>query len=1005
MASRSVIVRLEAEVAGFVAGMGRAGRATDDVARQVVQARRSVDENTAAMEKAGKVMLGFGTLTVAGLGASAKAAMDWETAWAGVTKTVNGTPQEMDALEVSLRNLAKTLPATHEEIAGVAEAAGQLGVARQDVVGFTKTMIDLAVSTNLTADEAATQIAQISNVMGTMAREGAQGVSRFGAALVALGNDGASTESEILAMTQRIAGAGATVGATETDVLALSNTLASMGIKAELGGGVTTRVLLKMFSAVKEGGGELDAFAKAAGTSAADFAKAYGESPVRAMDLVNKGLNRINEEGGNVVSTMKDMGIKGTEEVQVMLALANSGDLLSDSLDLGAKAWAENSALTQEAGKRYETTESKVKIAWNNIKDAAIDAGAVLLPVIQGIAESVSGLAQTFGNLPEPVQAVVVGFAGIVGGAALLGGGLLTLTTKFMETRSSIRALNTAGSAVPGTLGKVGKAAGIAAAAMIGMQVANAIFTQKKTVEAEAYAQALTKVANAAKSAAGQDGKGLDSVFSGYDVQFGIAISDIDSMSEAVKRLNNQDDADGIMKAWEPLTSFLGFAKPEILAVEDRFKELGNTMGQMASSGDTETAAEGFRVLTNEFQKNGKGAREALESVPGYKSALMELATSAGVAMTDQELLNFAMGKAPAAMQVASAGTEIIKTSLEETGVVLGGVIGDMDKFLEQLFAAGLITMSARDANAAYNEALRGVPETMKQIAESGGKMGAVLNEAKDDFDTSTEAGALANAAFQDIARKGMAEVEAKAKEGVGQDELQAKLTQTSTDLKQAGIDMGLGADAAEALARKVLGVPDGISVTTWIEQTASAQADALRQQLDALNGKRISMHIDTYRTTFEKTVGLPAQVSDGSYGQGLGVYAPPKAAGGDLDMAPGPKGVDSQLFFGAKGEHVLTTADVDAMGGQQAVYQFRKQLHAGNIQGLAGGGGVGTPTSARALVSSSPTRGGHATAQGIDYAALAAAVGDRPIHNEINMDGRKLYGWIRTAPDRYRDR
>ncbi|MDK8252747.1 phage tail tape measure protein, partial [Enterococcus faecalis] len=77
-----------------------------------------------------------------------------------------------------------------------------------------------------------------------------------------LGNNGASTEKEILDMAQRIAGAASTVGASESDVLALSNTLASMGIRAEQGGGVATRVILKMRSAVDEGGESLETFAQ-----------------------------------------------------------------------------------------------------------------------------------------------------------------------------------------------------------------------------------------------------------------------------------------------------------------------------------------------------------------------------------------------------------------------------------------------------------------------------------------------------------------------------------------------------------------------------------------------------------------------------------------------------------------------------------------------------------------------------------------------------------------------
>src|SRR3546814_2429006 len=94
-----------------------------------------------AMEGAGRVILGMAGATAAGLLLATNAAMDWESAWAGVKKTVDGSPEQMAALESELRQLARTLPATHTEIAAVAEAAGQLGVKREDISAFTKVMI------------------------------------------------------------------------------------------------------------------------------------------------------------------------------------------------------------------------------------------------------------------------------------------------------------------------------------------------------------------------------------------------------------------------------------------------------------------------------------------------------------------------------------------------------------------------------------------------------------------------------------------------------------------------------------------------------------------------------------------------------------------------------------------------------------------------------------------------------------------------------------------------
>src|SRR5699024_12553826 len=132
------------------------------------------------------------------------AAMDWESAWAGVRKTVDGTDEEMASLEQGLRDMAKTLPASHQEIAAVAEAAGQLGIATPNIESFTRTMIDLGESSNLSAEEAATALARFMTVMGTSQAD----VGRTGAAVVGLGNSFATKVTAIVAMASRLCSAG-----------------------------------------------------------------------------------------------------------------------------------------------------------------------------------------------------------------------------------------------------------------------------------------------------------------------------------------------------------------------------------------------------------------------------------------------------------------------------------------------------------------------------------------------------------------------------------------------------------------------------------------------------------------------------------------------------------------------------------------------------------------------------------------------------------------------------
>lgn len=918
MSVRSVVVRLEAEVSQYVAGMGRSAAATEDVARRVVNTRQNIAENEQAMKDLGGSFLKVGAIGVAALGATAKAAMDWESAWAGVTKTVDGTPAQMDQLETSLRGLAKVLPSSHQDIAAVAEAAGQLGVKRADVAGFTKTMIDLGETTNLTSDEAATSIAQISNVMGTMARDGANGVERFGATLVALGNDGASTEKEIVAMAARLSGAMKLVGGSESDLLAMANAMASVGIEAQLGGGVMSRVMQRMYADVMEGGEGLQELAQVAGMSSKEFATAFETDPVRAVDAMIKGLAKVKDEGGNVITTMKDLGIKGTEETSVILRLAGAGDLLTDSLDLGAKAWAENTALAEEAEKRYATTEAKISIAWNKIKDASIDAGGVILPMLSGLVEAVGGLATGFGELPGPIQAGITVVALLATGSALLGGGLLVLIPKIAATRVAMQTLQTSGSRIPGIMTKVGKAAGIAAVALLAIgaaiKIANNIWGPT-AVKVEEFGQALVGVWDNSAS--------MDAVFAEMSYS-------VDSVGDALVRVNDINWFDGITLAIDDMFGL----NDNLKNVRDSVGALDSTMADMANAGNFEQVGKQFLMLSEESKKSadeqGKTAlttRELLDMMPEYEAALQSAATAAGVQLTEQELLNFALGKMPASMTAATTGLEVMKAGVDETGVSIDAVVEDIDKFLEQLFALGLATMSSRDANAAYNESLRNITPTMEEIYAAGGEMGAILNANATDFDLTTEAGAKANAAFQDIAQNGMTEVETKAKEGLGQDALQEKLNQTYWDLVASAEQMGIVGGAAGDLARDVLGVPDGVSIETWMDDQARGKAQETKVAVEAIPGyKEVTTK---YVSLFEQrgtpySPDLPAEGPRDWY-PSIGK----KATGGAI-YGPGTGTSDDVPLMASNGEHMFTAAEVQAMGGHNAVYKFRAALRAG---------------------------------------------------------------------------
>lgn len=453
------------------------------------------------IQQFGKKVSDFGgTLTkgvsaplIASAGFALKAAIDYETAFAGVKKTVDGTPQQFDKLSASIREMAKEMPSSAVEIANVAEAAGQLGVPIGAIKDFSKTMINLGVSTNLSSEEAASSIAKIGNIMQVSGKDLGTWSGHFGAAVVDLGNHFATTERDIVEMTNRLAAGGKLAGLTTPDILGLATAMSSVGIEAEAGGTAMTQTLTgigKAVSGVGENAKEkLEIIAQTAGMTAEQFSTAWKQKPVEALQAFIKGLQRSHDEGKNMDGILEDLGMKGIRQSNMLKSLALASDRMGEAVSRSNSAWKENSALTNEASKRYETTESQLKIFKNQVTDLAIEFGGPLLKAMNSGLQAVkpwisklADMAKAFSEMSEaqqqniikwgllaagagPALSILGKFIGVIGGAkkgigfltqgiGKLGGGLTVLGRTFQlfkEGNSLSSAFKTATTGITAT--------------------------------------------------------------------------------------------------------------------------------------------------------------------------------------------------------------------------------------------------------------------------------------------------------------------------------------------------------------------------------------------------------------------------------------------------------------------------------------------------------------------------------------------------------------------------
>lgn len=343
---------------------------------------------------------------VAGMGTAIKSSIEWEQALAGVAKTTNMSGSELNKMGNEITKMSNTMPFAATEIAGVAEAAGQLGIKKQDITSFTKTMMNLGVATNLTADEAATEFARFANAANMPIKD----VDRLGSTVVALGNSTATTEKEIVEMAQRLAGAGAQAGFSSDEIMSVSAAMSSVGIEAEAGGTAMTQIWNKMTKAVAEGGDTLDSFAKTAGVSGKEFAQVWENNPSKALSMFVKGLGETEGGAKGVLKALDDVGIKGIREADTIRRMANNHQVLDKALKTGSEGWKENSALTDEANIRYETMGSKLKMLKNTFINFARTIGDAVAPIVSFLADKLTGLFEHLQGTSNATKIAIAAF-------------------------------------------------------------------------------------------------------------------------------------------------------------------------------------------------------------------------------------------------------------------------------------------------------------------------------------------------------------------------------------------------------------------------------------------------------------------------------------------------------------------------------------------------------------------------------------------------------------------
>ena len=380
----------------------------------VKDVERNMQLMSSRVGAAGKSIQQLTASTVMGLGGAlggaflfgARAAVAFEQQFADVKKTldVSGDAQQVEkafsAIAKQLRNIAKESPASVQQLTQIAAVGGQLGIEADQIVKFTDTIQKLTVATNLSAEQAALSLARLQKITNLTSNE----IDNLASVLVKLGNNFATTESEIITAATQIATATAGLETAfnqpAVDALAFATALRAVGQPAQAGSTAIIRLIQVVDRLNKVGGSQLEQVALTAGVSLQAFQELFSIDPSMAIAQFIEGLGRVEAEGGDAIAILEKLGLDQIRSRRAYLALARAKSddgeqtgLLTGALQMANQEFVENNALTTEAERRYETVASQLQILKNRLNETALVYGERLLPATNAIVKAFLNLS------------------------------------------------------------------------------------------------------------------------------------------------------------------------------------------------------------------------------------------------------------------------------------------------------------------------------------------------------------------------------------------------------------------------------------------------------------------------------------------------------------------------------------------------------------------------------------------------------------------------------------
>lgn len=368
--------------------------------------------------------IGYMASAAASMALPVKQAMQMEDAMAEIKKVVEfKNPSGLKEMEKALERMSLSIPMTADGLAKITAAAGQAGIAEEDLLRFTETAAKMGVAFDISAEEAGEMMAKWRSGMN-LTQDQAESLAD---ATNALSNNNAALAKQVGEALKRYGALGKVAGLTEKQTAAMAATIIGAGAEAE----VAATGMNAFMRSLTKGGSMTDLQKAAFGNLGFDALQLQKDVQTDAPKTIFAVLDAIKTKLPKELQMQYLTAMFGEEGARAMGPMLANTEKLRENFDLVAKSEKFAGSMLNEFRSRSATTSNSLTLMQNSFTYVSRAIGKPMLGPLREFSESMVQAATVAGDWINKNQSLVTMALKVAGALVMVKGSVIAAKIAF----------------------------------------------------------------------------------------------------------------------------------------------------------------------------------------------------------------------------------------------------------------------------------------------------------------------------------------------------------------------------------------------------------------------------------------------------------------------------------------------------------------------------------------------------------------------------------------------